>query len=223
VTILLNETASKCVISTEAYEDRIIMVKLQAQPVDIVIIQVYMPTTSHDYEEVEKLYEKLSEMMKKVKGTDYLVVMGDWNAVVGEETENKCVGGYGLGQKNSRGKILIAFCKQQQLIVTNTWFKQPKRRRYTWKAPGDTARYQIDYIMVKERYRNSVKSSHAYPGPDADTDHNLVLTTIFLTLKQVKWKKTRKKWDREKLEMFEKGFADAVDKELRSGITGNAN
>lgn len=34
--------------------------------------------------------------------------------------------------------------------MINTWFKAPKRRRYTWKSPGDQTRYQIDYIMVKK-------------------------------------------------------------------------
>jgi len=69
-----------------------------------------------------------------------LVIMGDWNAVVGEGKEEKYVGGYGLGQRNSRGNRLIEFCKQQQLMVTNTWFKHEKRQRYTWKKPGDSAR-----------------------------------------------------------------------------------
>ena len=94
------------------------------------------------------------------------------------------LGDYGLGKKNDRGERLIEFCKQQQMMVTNTWFKQEKRRRYTWKAPGDLTRYQLDYrpILVRERYRNSVKNSHAYPGADADTDHNLVAMSVFLTL-----------------------------------------
>ena len=31
------------------------------------------------------------------------------------------------------------------------------------------ARYQLDYILVTVRYRNSVKSAYAYPGADGDT------------------------------------------------------
>src|SRR5207244_2897474 len=38
----------------------------------------------HSSEEVENLYEALEELIDKEKGKDYLVVMGDWNAVVGE-------------------------------------------------------------------------------------------------------------------------------------------
>ena len=73
--------------------------------------------------------------------------MGDWNAVVGEGEPDECVGQNGLGERNNRGERLVEFCKQQQMLVTNTCFKQDKRRRYTWKAPGDTGRYQLDYIL----------------------------------------------------------------------------
>ena len=86
------------------------------------------------------------------------------------------------------------------MVVTNTCFKQEKRRRYTWKAPGDIERYQLDYIMVRQRFRNSVKNSHACPRADADTDHNLVIMTAFLTLKNVKYKKQNiKRWDKENI------------------------
>lgn len=45
----------------------------------------------------------------------------------------------------------------------------------TWKMPGDMNRYQIDYIMVKNRFKNQVKESRSYPEADIDSDHNLVM------------------------------------------------
>ena len=38
------------------------------------------------------------------------------------------VGPHGLGRKNHRGQMLINFCERNGLIVTNTWFRKPKRR-----------------------------------------------------------------------------------------------
>ena len=96
------------------------------------------------------------------------------NAVVGEGKEDRVVGKFGLGKRNDRGERLIEFCKRQNLVITNTWFEQEKRRRFTWKSQGDLRRYQIDYILVRQRYRNCVKSSWSYPGADVDSDHNLV-------------------------------------------------
>jgi len=75
--------------------------------------------------------------------------MGDWNAIVGETRDDKEVGEFGLGKHNNRGEGLVEFCKRRQMMIANTWLKQPKRRCYTWKMPGDIRRYQIDYILVK--------------------------------------------------------------------------
>ena len=96
------------------------------------------------------------------------------------------VGEWGLGRPNHRGNMLVQFCKRRKLVVTNTLFEQHPRRRYTWKAAGDTARYQIDYILVNQRYKNSVKRSLAYPGADCDSDHNLVMVTVQLKLKKMR-------------------------------------
>jgi len=44
--------------------------------------------------------------------------------------------------------------------------------------PGDRTRNQIDYIMINERYRSSVSDARAYPGADANSDHNPVIANI---------------------------------------------
>ena len=43
----------------------LIKVKIKAEPVDIMIIQVYMPTTNHEEEEVENMYESLEEVLDR--------------------------------------------------------------------------------------------------------------------------------------------------------------
>ena len=199
VAIVLDSKAAKRVSEVEQISDRMIVVKLQAEPVDVVLVQVYMPTTDHEDEEIERMYEQLDEIVYKQKGTDYVVIMGDMNAVVGEGRDEMEVGKFGLGKRNDRGERLVEFCKGNKLMITNTWFEQEKRRRYTWKKPGDTGRYQIDYIMVKQRYRNSVKSSWSYPGADVDSDHNLVSMRVQVRLKKIKKEKRQRKWDVDKL------------------------
>ena len=124
------------------------------------------------------------------------------------------VGKFGLGKRNDRGEKLIEFCKSQNLV--NTWYEQEKRRRYTWKSPGDLRRYQIDYILVRQRYRNSVKSSWNYPGADVDSDHKLVamLLKLKLKLKKTPRRKQQKKWKlgslMTKVELFRKDIEKEV-------------
>jgi len=62
---------------------------------------------------------------------DNIIIMDDWNTVVREELEGKIMGQFGLGQWNARGEKMIDFYRERNLMVTNTWFKHDKRRRYT--------------------------------------------------------------------------------------------
>jgi len=222
VAIILDDQVSKSVTEIERYDDRFIGVRIRAEPVDLLGIQVYMPTSVHSEEEIEKMYDQIEEVLDRQKGTDCIVIMGDWNAVVGEGSEGKVVGKYGLGNRNERGEKLIEFWDRRKLVITNTWFEQEKRRRYTWKSPGDRFRYQIDYIMVNQRYRNGVKGSKSYPGADVDSDHNLVAMRMKIKLKKIGKNKRQKKWDLERFEKTKELFQNDIENKLgeeRKGMT----
>jgi len=220
VAVLLDGEVGKRVIKVVQHSDRLrlILVRIKAEPVDIVILQVYMPTTDAEEDEIESMYEQMEDLVKKEKATDQVVIIGDWNAVVGKGRDNLEVGEFGLGKRNERGQTLVDFCKRTKMMVTNTWFEHENRRRYTWKKPGDTGRYQIDYILVKQRYRNSVKNSRSYPGADADTDHNLVMAKIKLKLKKLARGVKVKRWCLKDLESKRVPFNDAVEKELDKSL-----
>ena len=68
VAIILDKELAKKVIDKETSSDRMMMVKLETVPVHTVIIQVYMPTSTAEDEEVEKVYEQLEELLEKHKG-----------------------------------------------------------------------------------------------------------------------------------------------------------
>ena len=42
----------------------------------------------------------------------------------------------------------------------NTFFKQHPRQLYTWKSPGDGYKNQIDYLVINEWYKNSIKNAY---------------------------------------------------------------
>jgi len=222
VAIVLDKAMSQRVTKITQRSKRLMLVRIQAEPVDLVIIQVYMPTSKSEEEEIEMMYEQIEELIKGEKATDQVIIMGDWNAVVGEGREGNEIGEYGLGKRNERGQELINFCKRMKFMVTNTWFKHEKRRRYTWKKPGDTGRYQIDYILVKQRYRNSVKDSRAYPGADVYSDHNLVMAKIGLRLKKIARSPRSKKWNLSSLEDKKEQFQRAVEGGIRRGMSNRA-
>ena len=66
--VMLDGEVAKRVTCVEQYSDRILTVKISAMPVDMLIVQIYMPTTDHEDEEVEEMYDKIEKIMDKEKG-----------------------------------------------------------------------------------------------------------------------------------------------------------
>ena len=60
----------KRVIEIVQHSDRILLIRIKAEPVDIVILQIYMPTTDADDQEIELIYTQIEELMENEKATD---------------------------------------------------------------------------------------------------------------------------------------------------------
>jgi len=84
VAIILDKEVRQRVSKVVHHSDRLLLIKITAEPVDVVLIQVYMPTTNAEDEEVEAMYEEIEQLVKKEKAADQVIIMGDWNAIVGE-------------------------------------------------------------------------------------------------------------------------------------------
>jgi hypothetical protein len=56
VPIVVHKSVVRNVVKKIVYNDRIIGIKLQAEPINILMVQVYMPTSEHEDDEVEELY-----------------------------------------------------------------------------------------------------------------------------------------------------------------------
>ena len=127
--------------------------------------------------------------MQYIKTEENLIVLDDWNAIVGKGREGKAVGEHGLGARNERGNRLVEFCTEHNSVLVNIWFKNHNRRLYTWMRPRDTGRYQIDSIMVRQRFRNQILNSKTFPGAAVASNHNLLVMNCRLKLKKLKKRK----------------------------------
>jgi hypothetical protein len=128
VAIAVHKSVVRSIVKKIVYNDRIIAIKLPAEPINILMMQVYMPTSEYEDDEVEELYGIIEEILEEDgKCNTNTIIMGDWNSIVGDESCRNIVGPNGLGRKNYRGQMIINFCERNGLIVTNTWFRKPKR------------------------------------------------------------------------------------------------
>ena len=92
-------------------KDRMISVRFQGKPFNIMVIQVYTPTSNTEVAKVECFYEDLQDLLELTPKKDVLLIIADWNAKVGSQEETPGVTGkFGLGIQNEAGQRLIEFC-----------------------------------------------------------------------------------------------------------------
>ena len=134
VGFIVNKDRVKSVINCRPINSRIISIRIAAAPLNITIIQVYAPTSDYDDEEIEGFYEDLDKTIKEAPKKDIIVVMGDWNAKVGEDAHEHwagIVGRFGCGETNDRGLRLLEFAGSHNLTLANTLFPHKTSRRTT--------------------------------------------------------------------------------------------
>jgi len=149
-----------------------------------------MSTAQANGDDVEEIFEKIEILIKLTNCKENLIIMEDWKAIVGEDPDEKRVGEYCLGTRKGRGDHLVELYKHD-LIITNTLFKNYKIKRYTYKMPEDINKYQLDYILAMNRYKNQIKSSKFYPGADTECDYNLVMIKSELKFKRLEKSKNK--------------------------------
>ena len=84
----------------------------QGKPFNIMVIQVYAPTSNAEEAEVERFYEDLQDILELTLKKDVLFIIGDWDAKVGSQETPRVTGKFGLGVQNEAGKRLTKFSKR---------------------------------------------------------------------------------------------------------------
>ena len=73
-----------------------ISVCFQGKPFNIMVIQVYAPTSNTEEAEVEWFYEDLQDLSELAPQKPVLFIIGDWNAKVGSQEIPGVTGKFGL-------------------------------------------------------------------------------------------------------------------------------
>ena len=87
-------------------------------------------------------------------------------------------------------------------MLAKTLGNHKPSRRWTWHSPDGTYHNQIDYILVKKRFRLGIKTARirTFPGADVGSDHDMVMMTFQTPLKNSrKPTQPRIRYDLEKL------------------------
>ena len=100
VVIMVNKRIQNAVLGCNLKNYRMISVRLQGKPFNIIVIQDYAPNSNTEEAEVERFYEDLQELLELTLKKDVLFIIGDWNAKVGSQEIPGVTGKLGLGVQN---------------------------------------------------------------------------------------------------------------------------
>ena len=77
-----------------------ISVHFQGKPLNITVIQVYVPTSNAKEAEIEQFCEDLYDLLDLTPKKDVLFIIGDWNAKIGSQEISGVTSKFGLGVQN---------------------------------------------------------------------------------------------------------------------------
>jgi endonuclease/exonuclease/phosphatase family metal-dependent hydrolase len=77
----------------------------------------------------------------------------------------------------------MEFCIENNIFIANTNFQHHKCCLYMWRSPDGKTLNQIDFMVVKPRWRTSVQDIKTYPGMDCNSDHNALVVEVSLKMR----------------------------------------
>ena len=156
------------------HSDRIMSLRLPIQDTKFAtILSVYAPTLQAETGVKEAFYRDLHDRLQQVDSKDKLLILGDFNARVGRDFElwKGVLGRHGIGNCNDNGRLLLEFCSEHQLVITDTLFQQKDRFKATWRDPRSKRWHLLDYVLVRQHDTRDVQHTRVKPSADYYTDH----------------------------------------------------
>ena len=186
------------------------------------VISAYAPTLDSEDLEKEIFYSQLNNVLSGIPNCHKVILLGDFNARIGRDHEiwPDTLGKEGVGSCNSNGLLLLTMCREHNLIVTNTLFRQKNKFKTSWQHPRSKHWHLIDYIIVRCRDRKDVLLTRSMTSADdCWTDHRLIRSKMAIGIapkRRLQKKTLRRKFNTTRLQdpSVQKEFATKLSKAL---------
>ena len=127
--------------------------------------------------DIESFYSDIKNTVGSTGRHAFLVILGDWNARLQTSALNPWV--YS-NSPNRNSAQFSDFLSANELFSSNTMFRKRLSRLYTHRGPQHTLS-QIDHIVCRQKYRNSVQNYNAFTFRLFATDHRMVVMNVKLS------------------------------------------
>ena len=85
----MNNKAKQALIEWSPVDERLIVARFHSKFAKMTLIQCYAPTNEAENDSKTSFYEKLQSTVSKIHRHDILIVLGDFNAKVGNDDDGK--------------------------------------------------------------------------------------------------------------------------------------
>ena len=137
-------------------------------------MNIYAP--DKDAEQI-LFYRKIREYLQYRNRTDYLFVGGEFN-VVQCQSKDKL---FRINVQTKSSRVLNEILTDNNLI--GIWRERnPNTRKYTWSKKKPKIRCRLDYFLIENKHKETVKSCSIIPSVSAD--HEII--EIKLNIEKIK-------------------------------------
>ncbi|XP_055611541.1 craniofacial development protein 2-like [Uranotaenia lowii] len=169
----------KRVIGWWPINSRMCRLRIKGRFFNISIINVHSPHLGSTGDDKDEFYAQLEREYDRCPKHDIKIVIGDFNAQVGQEEEFKpTIGRFSVHQlTNENGLRLIDFTASKRMAVRSTFFQHRLPHKYTWRSPYQT-QSQIGHVLIDSRHFSDIIDVRSCRGANIEYDHYLVMVKM---------------------------------------------
>lgn len=123
---------------------------------------------------------QLDSVIQTIKQHDILIILGDLNAVSGQDTPSPLAVLYHCRIIDDNTERLRTLSRSHGLTIMGSSFRRLNIHQWTWESHDGKTKKEIDHFIVRQRDQRLFKSYRVYRGAEcpANTNYRLVVAAL---------------------------------------------